>query len=207
MLLGLCHCYNKYRQKGGNKLTLGILDDTPRVENNSSSNEVFEMYESVYHTIDEDKMVNSVSNHNSYLDVVDRSSSSVELTSRSESMKSTASSVSGYLHPYHGLIATSKEHPYDQSRCVNEVIDPLVTDIADDQYQDGFTPLVKQTETLNYPKPNISQVIEVCVHEEECCHSQSVKDEITTPYNDEENINIENNKVNSNSTESENLHL
>ncbi|CAC5396068.1 unnamed protein product [Mytilus coruscus] len=207
VLLGLCHCYNKYRKKGGNKLTSGILDDTPRVENNSTDNAVLEMYESVYHTIDEDQMANSVSNHNSYLEVIDRSSSSVKLTSRSESIKSTNSSGSGYLHPYHGLIATSNDHLYEQSRRVNEVIDPNVTDITGDQYQDCFTPTEKKTETLNYLKSNNSQVIEVFVHQEERSYLKSVKDEILTPYDNEEKINSEQYKKDSNPTESEHINL
>lgn len=160
---------------------------------------------SLYHTIDENKMVDLVTLNDPYLEVVCGSSSSDNLTSGSDSVKSNSSSTSGYLHPYHSLIATDNEHPYEQSQLVYEAHNQTITDITDDQYQDCLTPLENMTETINYPNSNITQVIEVTVHREERSDSISVKNDIKTLYNIKEKINSENYKEDSKPTESENI--
>ncbi|CAC5399277.1 unnamed protein product [Mytilus coruscus] len=205
-IIGLCYCYNKHRRKTVINSTATIINDTSTAENDGFRNEIFELNESVYHTIDENNMVNLVPHENPYLEVVDESPSCDKLTSSSESMKSSNSSTSGYLHPYHSFIATSIDHPYDQIQPVKETNDPTTTNITDDQYQECVTPLEKMTDKVNHPQGSTNQVIKVIVHKGERSCLDSEKDETSISHNKEENDNSEHSyyKKNSCPTESEN---
>ncbi|CAC5399278.1 unnamed protein product [Mytilus coruscus] len=159
VIIGLYYCYNKNRRKTVITSTSAIINDTPAAENDGFRNETFELNESVYHTIDENNIVNLVPHENPYLDVVDESPSCDILTSSSESMKSSNSSTSGYLHPYHSFIVSSNDHPYEPIQPVKETNDPTTTNITDDQYQECVTPLEKMTDKVNHPQGSTNQVI------------------------------------------------
>ncbi|VDI30951.1 Hypothetical predicted protein, partial [Mytilus galloprovincialis] len=164
---GFCYCYNKHKRKTAINSPSANINDRPPAENDDVRNETFELNESLYHTIDENNMVNLVLHENPYLEVVDESQSSDKLTSSSESMKSSNSSTSGYLHPYHSFIATLNDHPYDQIQPVKEADDPTTTHITDNQYQECVTPLENMTDKVNHPQRRTNHLIRVCVHEGE----------------------------------------
>ncbi|XP_052093311.1 uncharacterized protein LOC127729517 [Mytilus californianus] len=191
VIIGLYCCYNKNRRKTVITSTSAIINDTPPAENDGFRNETFELNENVYHTIDENNMVNLGPHENPYLEVVDESPSSDKLTSSSESMKSSNSSTSGYLHPYHSFIATSNDHPYYQTQPVKEANDPTTTNITDDQYQECVTPLEKMTDIVNHSQGTTNQVIKVIVHKGERSCLDSEKDETISSHNKEEIVNSE----------------
>ncbi|CAG2226963.1 unnamed protein product [Mytilus edulis] len=161
LIIGLYYCYNKNRRKTDISSTSANINDSPPPENAGFGNESFEMNESIYHTIDENTMVNLVQQETPYLEVVDESSNSDKLTSSSESMKSSNSSTSDYLHPYHSFIASSNDRSYEQ---MQPFLKPKITD---DQYQECVTPLENMTDKVNHPQGITNQVIKVCVHEGE----------------------------------------
>ncbi|CAC5418422.1 unnamed protein product [Mytilus coruscus] len=123
-VLGLYYCYNKHKRKTVINSTPAIINETPPAENDGFRNETFELNENIYHTIDENNMINLVSHDNPYLYVVDA-------LSCSESIKSTSSSTSGYLHPYHSFVASSNDHPYEPMKPVNEAIDLTKSNITE----------------------------------------------------------------------------